>query len=62
MFPRKGRAMIVRVPPHYAVFTWSMSAAGDQYWFVVPPKQVPALVAGMTKFLVESGKTCHNKA
>ena len=54
--------MIVRVPPHYAVFTWSMSAAGDQYWFVVPPKQVPALVAGMTKFLVESGKTCHNKA
>ena len=54
--------MIVRVPPQYALFTWSMSYDGEQHWFVVPPKRVPALVARMTKFLVESGKTCHNKA
>jgi hypothetical protein len=54
--------MIVRVPPQQTVWTWSMSAKGDQYWFVVPTRRVPELVAGMTKFLVESGKTCHNQA
>jgi energy-converting hydrogenase Eha subunit G len=54
--------VIVRVPPQYDLLTWSMSVAGDQYWFVVPPKRLPDLIVGMTKFLVESGKKCHNQA
>ena len=55
--------MIIRVPPQYRAWTWSLSGTGEQFWFVVPPRKIDDLVQGVTRYLLEDRKSpCDNKA
>lgn len=52
---------IIRVPPQHRFWTWQLGSV--PFWMIVPRHNVPALVHGLSRYLLEDLKEpCENKA